>query len=162
VDELIFEGVVIAGVGRHSELIVPGRSVLLEAPEDWPNVLFPGSLNVRVERYPPEFERHGFSNRVEELDRSVFKPTFEIARERLANNRLHPRPGVPRGGDAQVWRAQIRALDDSLTLTCWALRRFGSGVGEQLEFVAGQRLRALGLQENQRVQACLFGSWHDA
>ncbi len=46
VDGLKFEGVVAAGIGKHSELIVPGRVVLREPPHDWPEVLFPGSLNV--------------------------------------------------------------------------------------------------------------------
>jgi len=161
-DELEFEGVIAAGIGKHSELIVPGRVVLRETPHDWPEVLFPGSLNVRVEEYPEALGRHGLLNRIAELDKSLFRPAFEIPREDLGNNQIYPRPGVPRGGDAQVWRAQIKTLDGSLTLMCWALRRFGSGVGEQLEFVAAQKLRSLGLEDNQRVAVSLFGSWRDA
>jgi hypothetical protein len=85
----------------------------------------------------------------------------EIPRHLLGNNQLGPRPGVPRGGDAQVWRARLQTLDGHLELPCWALRRFGSRVGEQLEFIAAERLRALALQEDQRVEAILFGRWHD-
>jgi hypothetical protein len=106
--------------------------------------------------------QRGLSNRIAELDRSLFKPEFEIPRDLLGNNQLGPRPGVPRGGDAQVWRARLTTLDVSLSLSCWALRRFGSQVGEQLEFVAGQKLRAMGLKEDQRLEVCLFGLWHDA
>ncbi len=160
-DELRFEGLVKAGIGKHSELLVPGRGVLRHAPHDWPELLCPGSLNVRVDRYPASLGQHRLSNRIAELDRSLFKPEFEIPRDLLGDNQLGPRPGVPRGGDAQVWRARLTTLDASLTLTCWALRRFGSGVGEQLEFVAAEKLRSIGLQENQRVEACLYGLWHD-
>jgi hypothetical protein len=162
VDELRFEGAVKAGIGRHSELIVPGRGVLRDAPHDWPESLCPGSLNIRVDHYPAVLDQRGLSNRIAELDRSLFRPEFEIPRDLLGNNQLRPRSGVPRGGDAQVWRARLTTLDGSLTLRCWALRRFGSRVGEQLEFVAAEKLRAQGLEEAQRVEACLFGRWHDA
>jgi hypothetical protein len=162
VDELRFEGVVKAGIGKHSDLIVPGRGFLRHAPHDWPESLCPGSLNVRVDRYPVALVQRGLSNLIAELDRSLFKPEFEIPRDMLGNNQLGPRAGVPRGGDAQVWRARLTTFDGSLTLSCWALRRFGSQVGEQLEFVAAQKLRAMGLNEDQRVEACLFGRWHDA
>ena len=161
-EELQFKGVVKAGIGRHSELLVPGRSALPLSPSDWPEVLCPGSLNVRVETYPKIFEQRGLSNQIAELDRSLFRPEFEIPRELLGNNRLGPRPGIPRGGDAQVWRATLNTLDGSLSLPCWALRRFGSRVREQLEFVAAQKLRELGLQEDQPVVAILFGMWDDA
>jgi hypothetical protein len=67
---------------------------------------------------------------------------------------------VPNGGDAQVWRARIEVVGSELTLDCWALRRFGSRVGEQLEFVAADKLRDLGLENGQKVVAILFGSWH--
>ena len=141
---------------------MPGRALLRLSPGDWPEALCPGSLNVQVDRYPKAFEDRGLKNRIAELDRSLFKPEFEIPRNLLGNNQLGPRTGVPRGGDAQVWRATLSTLDGSLVLPCWALRRFGSRVGEQLEFVAAQKLRALGLQEDQRVEVILFGRWHDA
>ena len=160
-DELKFVGIVTTGISRHSELIVPGRRDLRAAPHDWPEVLFPGSLNVRVEKYPEALRQHGLANRIAHLDTGRFRPTFEILRNELRNNQLGPRPGVPRGGDAQVWRARIDTLDGSLSLPCWALRRFGSRVGEQLEFVAARRLRGLGLEENQRIAVSLVGSWHD-
>ena len=162
-DELIFEGVVRRGIGKHSELVVPGRSALHARPDDWPEVLFPGFLNIRVTRYPEELARRGLSNRITELDTGRFAATFEIPRNEFGgNNELCPRPGVPRGGDAQLWRARIDSFDGTLSLKCWALRRFGSTVGEQLEFVSDQALRRLGLQEHRPVLASLLGRWRDA
>jgi hypothetical protein len=115
-----------------------------------------------VDRYPQTFKQRGLSNRIAELDRALFKPEFEIPRNMFGNNQLGPQPGVPKGGDAQVWRGNLQTIDGSLKLPCWALRRFGSRVGEQLEFVAADELRGFGLQEDQRVEAILFGLWLDA
>jgi hypothetical protein len=117
-----------------------------------------GSLNVRVERYPRAMADHGLANRIAELDKGLFRPAFRIARDQFRNNRLGPRPGVPNGGDARVWRAQIDA-EGQPTIHCWALRRFGSRVGEQLEFVSAERLRDRGLQTGQNVIAKIFGDW---
>jgi hypothetical protein len=52
-DKLEFEGTVINGLGTHSELLVPGRALLPQAPTDWPETVHPGSLNLRVASYPP-------------------------------------------------------------------------------------------------------------
>ena len=159
-DRLEFHGVITAGIGKHSELGVPGRSALISVSPDWPDRLYPGSLNVRVETYPKALVQHGLADRIAELDRGLFRPAFQIARDLFRNNHLRPRPGVPNGGDAQVWRARIEVVGSELTLDCWALRRFGSRVGEQLEFVAADKLRDLGLENGQKVVAILFGSWH--
>ncbi len=160
--ELVFGGVVSGGVGRHAALYVPGRSELNMAPADWPERLHPGSLNVVVDEYPEEFRSRGLANRISELDKGRFVPEFEIRREQFRNNLLQSRPGVPRGGDAQVWRALLSQQNARMAIRCWALRRFGSQVGEQLEFVAGTRLRDLGLHDNLRVRATLLGEWRDA
>ncbi len=147
------------GVGQHFTLLVPGRSALSSAPVDWPEALYPGSLNVRIDEYPDGFRQHGLTNRVIELDRGWFAPEFEILRGQFGNNRLEPRPGVPRGGDAQVWRATLSLPGTGTRQECWVLRRFGSQVGEQLEFVAGRRLRGAGIEEGTRVRALLQGTW---
>src|SRR5215510_411114 len=149
--ELVFGGVVSRGVGRHAELQVPGRASLLTAPTDWPERLHPGSLNVVVDQYPPEFRSRGLTNQISELDNGWFAPEFEILRDQFSNNLLGPRQGVPRGGDAQVWRA-VLSDDAGKAIRCWALRRFGSQVGEQLEFVAATRLRSLGLHDQLRLR----------
>ena len=157
--ELAFGGVVGTGVGRHATLFVPGRDAMPEVPDDWPRKLYPGSLNVRVDKYPAGFQEHGLANQVDALDRGRFSPAFEIPRGQLGNNSLRPRPRVPRGGDAQVWRARIVAEVGGQVVVCWALRRFGSRVGEQLEFVSDRRLRDDGLRDGQRVLAVLLGVW---
>jgi hypothetical protein len=102
------------------------------------------------------------TNRVSELDQERFVPEFEILRNEFRNNKLGPRPGVPRGGDAQVWRALLRHGGVGTVIKCWALRRFGSQVGEQLELVADRRLRDFGLDDGLRVEVALLGEWRDA
>jgi hypothetical protein len=112
-------------------------------------------------QYPAEFVIRRYTNQVSELDKGSFAPEFEILRDQFRNNMLVPRPGVPRGGDAQVWRA-ILLSDAGPNVRCWALRRLGSQVGEQLEFVADSRLRDLGLGDGLRVRVVLFGAWRAA
>ncbi len=160
--ELLFGGVVSSGLGCHAMLYVPGRAELRAAPADWPEHLHPGSLNVSVDLYPPEFMNRGLRSRVSELDQGRFVPEFEILRNQFRNNKLGPRPGVPRGGDAQVWRAQLSHAGGGPIIKCWALRRFGSQVGEQLEFVAERRLRDFGLYDGLRVEMALLGEWCEA
>jgi len=156
--ELVFGGVVTGGIGCHATLHVPGRAELRAAPADWPERLHPGSLNVAVDQYPREFMSRRLTNRISELDKGWFVPEFELLRGQFRNNKQGPRPGVPRGGDAQVWRALL-SHDGGTAIRCWALRRFGSQVGEQLEFVADGRLRDSGLDDGLRVRAALLGEW---
>lgn len=160
--ELVFEGFITKGIGRHSELGVPGRSALPTAPADWPEVLCPGSLNVRIHKYPEAFDDRGIKRATTALDAAQFIPEFEIPREMLANNRLGPKPRVPRGGDAQVWRAVLEVIETGEKLNCWVLRRFGSGLADQLELVSEEKLRDRGIQDRQRVNVVLQGRWHDA
>lgn len=150
----------VTGVGRHATLHVPGHLELSCAPADWPDRLHPGSLNVQVDKCPVEFGQRGLPHSVEVLDTGWLVPAFEIPKDRMGNNKLRPRPGVPRGGDAQVWRAILSRDGASNGVFCWALRRFGSRVGEQLEFVAGNRLRDFGFNDGIRVKAMLLGKWH--
>jgi len=160
-DELVFEGEVSRGKGCHSTLRVPGRETISNCPHDWPLTLSPGSLNIRVDVYPPQLDARGLTSSVVELDRALFVPEFEILRDQFGNNKLGPRPGMPRCGDAQVWRAKI-VREVGEVGECWVLRRFGSHVGEQLELVADRRLRDNGLHDGQRVTVTLYGHWKDA
>lgn len=159
-DELIFRGTVTSGIGHHSELFVPGREMLPQADMEWPSVLHPGSLNIRIADYPPQFAEKKLPTTVEALDSAQFVPAFEILRDQLGNNRLRSTSAMPRRGDAQVWRARIFTASGAL-VRCWALRRFGSRVGEQLEFVAGRRLRDEGLCDGQHVTVILSGGWKE-
>ena len=136
--ELLFQGVVTGGVGKHASLYVPGRNEI-EAPDDWPIRLELGSLNVRIDRFPPQICR------VEDLDGRQFAPTFVIPRDRMRENIR---------GDGQVWRARVGSVED-----CWVLRRIGSQVGQQLELVAGRRLRDDGLYDGQQVEVIMYGDW---
>lgn len=159
---LVFGGVVTSGIGAHHKLFVPGRLLLPSAPRDWPEVLQPGSLNVRIAEYPKGFAQHGLRNSVRELDKSAFAPAFKIERERLIGNTLHPTPRMPRGGEAQVWRSRLSIEKLQLEIDCWVLRRLGSRVDEQLEIVHRDKLRDLGLEDDLRVEVTIFGAWIEA
>ena len=47
-ESLRFKGTVISGIGKYSELVFPDRDEFRGAPEDWPEGLQEGSLNVRI------------------------------------------------------------------------------------------------------------------
>jgi hypothetical protein len=160
-DELVFRGAVSGGIGCHSSLHVPGLGVITQADSDWPSTLHPGSLNIRIDGYPSQLMDRGLTSTVAALDSGLFVPAFEILCDQFGNNKLSPTPAMPRCGDAQVWRAKI-VTEGGEVGKCWVLRRFGSNVGEQLEFVAGTRLRDDGLHDNQRVEAILYGRWKEA
>jgi hypothetical protein len=80
----------------------------------------------------------------------------------MANNKLAPILGQPRRGVAQVWRAAVRRFQDGLSVDCWMLRRIGSGVGQQLELVSGERIRDRGYQDVELVEVSIYGRWDTA
>lgn len=162
VDEIVFGGHIASGIGRHSTLGIPGHTSLPCTPSDWPLTLYPGSLNILVSSYPEQLADRGLPSKVAALDEGCFQPAFEIPGTAMQNNVLVPTQGQPRRGDAQVWHAVIRRIADSLSVGCWVLRRIGSSVGEQLEFVAGERLRDRGLQDGDFVAVSLYGHWKNA
>lgn len=138
-DVLQFVGIVSDGVGKFKNLRIPGRGALPTAPSEWPETLKEGSLNIRIVRdgHPVQFRRLGLPNSVVTLDRGLFQPEFEIGWQQIRGNTLTPTRETPRHGDAQVWRAELRwGGGGSENASCWAFRRFGSQVGEQLEFVS--------------------------
>ena len=159
-DELTFGGMIINGIGRHVELALPGRRELSEAPEDWPDALTPGSLNLRVTEFPAEFGALKLEPSVKSLDVAGFAPAFTIAQDAMGNNRLRPNSEMPHRGTAQVWRAVLSV--ESKQTPCWVLRRFGSGLRDQIEMVSEMHLRtALGLTVNHDWPASvtMFGTW---
>lgn len=139
---LVFLGEIVKGIGRHKELTIPGRGLLVAASPDWPERLVPGSLNVHVTRYPDEFQSRRLPREVKVLDRCGFQPTFIIPQNAMRNNKLLPDEKRPRRGTAQVWRATI-TLDGQPETACWLLRRIGSGLGHDLELVSERELRRL-------------------
>lgn len=159
-DQLEFAGSVVNGIGRHSELVIPGRLKIPGCPNDWPEELFPGSLNVLVTRYPDEFVSRGFPPVVTTLDVAGFEPQFSIARHLMHNNTLVATPAMPRRGDAQVWMASLVASEQEVR--CWVLRRIGSALREQIELVSNVKLRDnLNLSRERRwpVVVKMFGYW---
>lgn len=161
-DELVFIGCVASGIGCHSSLDIPGREGITGEHNDWPLRLYPGSLNIMVSGYPAQLAGMGLKSEVAVLDQGLFVPAFVIPGTALSNNKLRPRQLEPKRGDAQVWRAFISKYGHAVFVKCWALRRFGSGVGEQLELVSDERLRDHGFQDGDLVAVSLYGRWKDA
>jgi hypothetical protein len=158
--ELAFIGNVVNGIGRHAELFVPGRDGLKDAPADWPETLHPGSLNIRVATYSEAFADRGLPHATTALDRAGFEPAFFISGTLMGNNRLTSTAAMPERGTAQVWRAALKA--GQREVPCWVLRRFGSGLKDQIELVSAIALRAeLGLSREREWPATVtvFGRW---
>ena len=80
-DQIEFTGKVINGTGKHSELFVPGRSEVPDCPIDWPEKLFPGSLNVRISKYPDEFAARRLPSFVATLDVASFASAWRVQRD---------------------------------------------------------------------------------
>jgi len=156
-ESIAFEGSIVSGVGRHVELQVPGRENLPHAPKDWPTVLCKGSLNVRIQQdgYPDLFEQIGLPKTTKSLDKKPIKCSFEIGQSEFGNNQLVPNDAMPHKGAAQVWRAILTTTETGIA--CWVLRRYGSGLGDQIEIVSAAHLRSeYHLTDGQEVQVCLY------
>ena len=155
-ETIAFEGKITSGVGRHIELHVPGCEDLPQAPKDWPAVLCKGSLNIRIDPdgYPELFEEIGLPNSAKSLDKKPIECSFEIGQFEFGNNQLVPTDEMPQKGSAQVWRAILTTTEQRIA--CWVLRRYGSGLRDQLEIVSDAHLRTdYGLTDGQEVQVCL-------
>lgn len=164
-DALTFHGHIEPGVGRYSKMTIPGRAAFPDAPNDWPETLQPGSLNVKIsaDGYPKELLSRCNGELVQKLDSQMLSPEFEIPRNAIQNNKLKPKPDKPRGGDAQVWRASLIVPNRQVPFDCWVLRRFGSRIREQLEIVSDIHLRTeLGLVNGTAVVVHLYGTWNAA
>ena len=156
-EPLVFVGAITSGVGKHVELHVPGRDEMPQAPADWPSVLCRGSLNVRilVDGYPALFLQQRFGNTVRSLDTNCYPCAFEISQSQFGNNMLLPNPSEPRKGSAQVWKAVLTTNDQNIP--CWVLRRYRSGLTDQLELLSDRHLRtAYHLENGQRVTVHLL------
>lgn len=163
---LRFKCRITSGHGMYSELTFPGREEFPDVPDDWPETLFPGSLNALVIKngYPtgfvaPEIGGDG----VQVLDDGDFAPAFVIPGHLIGKNMLLSSTD-PRRGSAQVWRAEIRVHRNSQDHGCWVVRRIGSGVGKELvgnvlEVMSEKRLRdelGIGNQNGHRVSVTMF------
>ena len=159
-DELNFTGKIVNGRGTHVELGVPGRSELINATNDWPERLKPGSLNLLVSEFPDVFEMRRLPRSTESLDVAGFEPEFIIPQAAMSNNELKPSKDMPHRGAAQVWQAVLEVEKGSMP--CWVLRRFGSGLDKELEMVSDVHLRTtLGLAKDREwpAKVKMFGVW---
>jgi hypothetical protein len=155
-ETLTFEGIIRSGKGKYAELQIPGRSQIAQAPLDWPETLFKGSLNVLVHPrgYPSLFAERKLPNSTTSLDAECFPPAFVIRHDEIGNNRLRPEPSNPKKGSARVWRALLRA--NGCEIRCWVVRRYGSGLKEQLELLSQEHLRSrYSLQNGHRATVML-------
>ena len=155
---LTFEGKISSGRGTHGELEVPGRDKLPnKAPKEWPSVLCKGSLNIciRQDGYPDLFEEHGLEKTVKSLDKRPIESSFEIDQGEFGNNKLVPAAEMQEKGSAQVWRALLITKEQEIG--CWVLRRYGSGLRNELELVSEEHLRTeYNLEDGQEVRVSLY------
>lgn len=151
---LVFHGKVRTGIGAHAKLVFPGRNELLNAPSDWPKTLHPGSLNITIndDGYPSEFAKLQTQDKVKNLDSKIFPPAFTIPHAKIKNNTLKPCSEMSDKGTAQAWRANLKPEASDSSHFVWIIRRFGSGLGKQLEIVSEVHLRnALLLKDGTKV-----------
>jgi len=156
--KLTFSVGIKSGVGRHVELGIPGRRILVAAPLDWPDQLQPGSLNIGIHEdgYPRELTDNPNFSGVKLFDQGLFPPAFLILRDDMRNNKLRARLEMPDRGTAQVWRAVLCVEGVTDPYPAWVLRRLGSRVGEQLELVSDVHLKdTLSLENGMNVTVIL-------
>ncbi|MEQ1934950.1 MAG: hypothetical protein ABL962_13915 [Fimbriimonadaceae bacterium] len=159
-DEIVFGGKVVNGRGGHAELFVPGRSNLSDAPDDWPEKLYPGSLNVLIANWPEPLADRNLEPSAKSLDNAGFTPALTIPQSKMGNNKLMPTSAMPHRGTAQIWRSILHVNEQEIS--CWVLRRFGSGLSLELEIVSEFGLRGkLGLSRETEWPAWvhMFGEW---
>lgn len=156
-----FKGKIVSGQGNHSDLGIPGKNKLPHAPEDWPQILCSGSLNVEIsaEDLPKELESLGDGVLIKKLDNGVLKPAFVIEQKAILNNTIGPNCRVEGIGDAQVWRAKLLVEKSKKTYDCWVLRRLDSGMTRHLELVSDKHLRkTLNLLDGDMISVLLEGA----
>ena len=152
--ELVFTGDVRSNMGKFSNMRIPGRKELPQAPENWPLTLCPGSMNIGLsdDGFPAKFQALGEKEGVKKLDEGNFVPEFIIPYNDIANNSLAPKAGSPLRGYAQVWRAIITVPVSGRSAECWLLRRIDSGIKRQIELVSEKRLKTeLGVDDGAAV-----------
>ena len=146
--QLLFEGKVVKGKGLSSgKYNFPGKGQLCHCACDWPEELCPGSLNVKVMRWPTSL----LGKNIRELDKDEYRPAFTIPARQIENNRH---------GDGKVWRAELQRGDsECMPIRCWVVRRKCSKTKDRIEVFSEECLRkTYALKDGQRVKATLFCS----
>lgn len=139
---------------------MPGASRISVPIQDWPEVLAPGTLNIRITSFPEEYLAVFGGPSVRHLDSRRFLPEAELAFEEIEGNTLPPNPSRPDRGRAQIWRANLHKVSSGGERLCWVLRRIGSGLKDDLECVAGESFRAaLSLANGDEVVLRMKGAW---
>jgi hypothetical protein len=161
IEELEFLGIIKDGSGNFSaELEISGSDKISTEIPDWPKILQPGTLNVRIEKYPDCYEPEFGQLNVKCLDSRKFQPVAEIPHSDIKNNTLPPTPEFPDRGRAQIWQAILTKLATEKEAKCWVFRRIGSGMQLDLELVSDHHLRnAMSLENGDKVSLKLFGCW---
>lgn len=142
---LTFHCVVRSGKGRHSRIAIPGKHKLRDSADDWPEQLYPGSLNALILAggYPEGFDALGRGVGMKKLDEGAFCPAFVIPADQITSNSR---------GDGQVWRAIVLVPSTGAECACWVFRRIRSTIRRQIELVANERLRdRLGISDGSNV-----------
>ncbi|MDP2643567.1 MAG: hypothetical protein Q8P24_01365 [Desulfobacterales bacterium] len=140
-----FRGKIVRGQGDHAKLGIPGKGMLAHAPADWPDILYPGSLNVliSIDNLPKELQKLGDGTHIQKLDNGMLKPAFVIEQRMILNNTIGPNERVKGRGDAQVWRVKLTVEKSKECLNCWVLRRLDSAMTRHIEIVAEKYLRGI-------------------
>lgn len=157
---LEFHGKVRSNKGKfHKDMVVPGRDSLAMPPETWPGKLAPGTLNIEIDvpGVPGDFAEIGTGDGMKRFDEGNFTPAVVIPQHEISGNTLKPKPGQPRRGTAQVWRAELSVMATGETAQCWMLRRIGSSIASQIELVSEHHLRSrLNLENGTPVKVVVF------
>lgn len=155
---LEFIGTVRSNKGKFSqEMVIPGRDQLIVVPEDWPNRLEQGTLNIEIDDFPNDFDGIGEGDGLQKLDKGKFRAALIIPQRKIAGNTIKPTPDHPVRGFAQVWRANLHVLATGQTTKCWMFRIIESKIESQIELVADQHLRkALNLDDGAKVKVTIW------
>lgn len=134
---IVFRGKISSGLGKHSELVIPGKRDLKNSPTDWPDRFASGSLNVQITEYPIVLQSR--RKQLTALDRGLVPPTMVIPQNEILNNSLRRKLFKPRRGTGQAWRATLHSHSRSMHV--WVFRRVGSHMHDCLELISDERIR---------------------
>ncbi|HWT61422.1 MAG TPA: DUF120 domain-containing protein [Ochrobactrum sp.] len=149
---IVFRGKISSGLGKHSELVIPGKQELKDSPNDWPDRFVSGSLNVRITEFPSILQ--STRKQLKALDRGLFPPTIVIPQNEIKNNSLRSKLFKPRRGTGQAWRATLHTHSRSTHV--WVFRRIGSHMHDCLELISDKRLREnLDIRDHDEVRVIL-------
>lgn len=157
---LDFNGKIVTGCGRHSDLGIPGKNMLPETPDDWPEKLYPGSLNIEIflEEVPEKINNLGPGRYIQKLDNSLFRPAIIIPQNLIINNSIGPKGPVWGRGDAQVWRTKVTVMNSGKVYDCWTLRRLDSAMWKHIELISDKYLRTvMRVADEDRVMVSIQG-----